>query len=589
MSPSLAARVQDWLLKFLQTAFRLFPWPTEARAPQRRNTGRIEPRAAHLQLRPDGTPTRRRARGLRRLAGGRTDGRHQCLVRRGRRAHEQSPDRERAQDLGSRRARPPPQRDPAAARRHRRARARGLSALPMARAIRPGGARATCPPTSRAAKRPTRCGACASRSATASRWPRAGRRPRPSFSAAARSSSGPSGRCPSQALVVATAVLVFTAYDRLGPRRKAIFTLGVTASAQSRRRGSQAAQRPRSRPPPVAALFVSALLTYDYTGSTPIEGGSHFEERRWTIAFDLERCDGDLPLLGGLSRSLLREARKRAQGRTRARRALHPLWRLCRAVPAGRTVLRRRSRRAHRARRDPQVQAQSARSAKCRGAVVGAPAAEDRFPPERAVNEEGDDPSGSKAAAAVRGTFYGAQRQILPFKSWSVASCPYCESVFPKVTMSSVLIRSPEAVGSIDGIRRRNPCSIGIHRRPGALGHSPLQIGRCRASRRCARSCPRRAFSPRVMKSVANGRMIGVPRAFRRTAGTPSGGGSGILSHGATALLSIQRILELRTDVAYDRPPPAFANSIERDLQREVHEPVRDCLQMLRVYDISKE
>ena len=40
-----------------------------------------------------------------------------------------------------------------------------------------------------------------------------------------------------------------------------------------------------------AALF-TALLTFDYTGSTPTEGGSHFEERRWNIRLDLERCQG---------------------------------------------------------------------------------------------------------------------------------------------------------------------------------------------------------------------------------------------------------------------------------------------------------
>ena len=37
---------------------------------------------------------------------------------------------------------------------------------------------------------------------------------------------------------------------------------------------------------------MTALLTYDYTGSTPIEGGSHFEERSYRITLDLERCKG---------------------------------------------------------------------------------------------------------------------------------------------------------------------------------------------------------------------------------------------------------------------------------------------------------
>jgi NAD-dependent dihydropyrimidine dehydrogenase PreA subunit len=101
----------------------------------------------------------------------------------------------------------------------------------------------------------------------------------------------PDWALPLTALVVATAVLVFTAYDRLGPRRKAILVFGVTIGALAATwlaDGAAAALATAAG----AALFVSALLTYDYTGSTPIAGGSHFEERRWTIAFDLERCDG---------------------------------------------------------------------------------------------------------------------------------------------------------------------------------------------------------------------------------------------------------------------------------------------------------
>ena len=41
-----------------------------------------------------------------------------------------------------------------------------------------------------------------------------------------------------------------------------------------------------------ASVLLTAVLTYDYTGSTPIEGGSHFEERAWHVALDLERCQG---------------------------------------------------------------------------------------------------------------------------------------------------------------------------------------------------------------------------------------------------------------------------------------------------------
>jgi NAD-dependent dihydropyrimidine dehydrogenase PreA subunit len=101
----------------------------------------------------------------------------------------------------------------------------------------------------------------------------------------------PEWALPLTGLVVATAILVFTAYDRLGPRRKATLALCVSigALAATGLAGGTAAALATAA---VAALFVSALLTYDYTGSTPIEGGSHFEERRWTIRFDRERCDG---------------------------------------------------------------------------------------------------------------------------------------------------------------------------------------------------------------------------------------------------------------------------------------------------------
>jgi NAD-dependent dihydropyrimidine dehydrogenase PreA subunit len=42
----------------------------------------------------------------------------------------------------------------------------------------------------------------------------------------------------------------------------------------------------------VAAVILSLILTFDYEGSTPIEGGSHFDERRFEIALDLDRCKG---------------------------------------------------------------------------------------------------------------------------------------------------------------------------------------------------------------------------------------------------------------------------------------------------------
>ena len=43
----------------------------------------------------------------------------------------------------------------------------------------------------------------------------------------------------------------------------------------------------------VAMSLLAAVLTYDYQGSTPIEGGSHFEERLYRITLDRDRCTGD--------------------------------------------------------------------------------------------------------------------------------------------------------------------------------------------------------------------------------------------------------------------------------------------------------
>jgi ferredoxin len=42
----------------------------------------------------------------------------------------------------------------------------------------------------------------------------------------------------------------------------------------------------------IAPLLLTAVLTFDYSGSTPIEGGSHFAERTWHIRLDPERCAG---------------------------------------------------------------------------------------------------------------------------------------------------------------------------------------------------------------------------------------------------------------------------------------------------------
>lgn len=101
----------------------------------------------------------------------------------------------------------------------------------------------------------------------------------------------PAWALPGVAGVVAMAVAVFLIYERLGPFRRVLLAgagvaIGVAATALAG--GGTAALVAASGLP----LLLTAVLTYDYEGSTPTEGGSHFEERRWTVRLDPERCEG---------------------------------------------------------------------------------------------------------------------------------------------------------------------------------------------------------------------------------------------------------------------------------------------------------
>jgi ferredoxin len=96
---------------------------------------------------------------------------------------------------------------------------------------------------------------------------------------------------PAVAMIWLLAIAVFTIYDRvLGQRfpvlalAAAVLALGLTALA-----GGGLAALGAS---PAASIAIAALLTFDYSGSTPIEGGSHFKEARWRIKLDTERCKG---------------------------------------------------------------------------------------------------------------------------------------------------------------------------------------------------------------------------------------------------------------------------------------------------------
>lgn len=101
----------------------------------------------------------------------------------------------------------------------------------------------------------------------------------------------PSWLLPLVAMVWALAIAVFTIYDRF--LRQRFLYLAIAASLASLALAALAGAGAIALiAAPLASIAFSALLTYDYSGSTPIEGGSHFAERRWHITLDLDRCKG---------------------------------------------------------------------------------------------------------------------------------------------------------------------------------------------------------------------------------------------------------------------------------------------------------
>ena len=102
----------------------------------------------------------------------------------------------------------------------------------------------------------------------------------------------PAWSLPMVALCLALAVAVFTLLDRL-PRRSGRWLLAVGAMAVSwpavwATGGGGIAQGAAL----VAPLALVALLTFDYAGSTPIEGSGHFDGQDWRIRLDPQRCVG---------------------------------------------------------------------------------------------------------------------------------------------------------------------------------------------------------------------------------------------------------------------------------------------------------
>ena len=101
----------------------------------------------------------------------------------------------------------------------------------------------------------------------------------------------PAWTLPLTALVWALSVGVFAFYDRLGDRRRAL-AFGIAAGSALALTALCGGGAGALGCALVASLGLVALLTFDYSGSTPIEGGSHFEERAWKIQLDAERCQG---------------------------------------------------------------------------------------------------------------------------------------------------------------------------------------------------------------------------------------------------------------------------------------------------------
>jgi NAD-dependent dihydropyrimidine dehydrogenase PreA subunit len=96
---------------------------------------------------------------------------------------------------------------------------------------------------------------------------------------------------PLVAQVALLTLAVFFVYDRIpGPRSWILGGAAMAASvaAVAHAGGGGAALVGAAG----ASALLTALLTFDYSGSTPTEGGSHFAERRWQIRLDLERCKG---------------------------------------------------------------------------------------------------------------------------------------------------------------------------------------------------------------------------------------------------------------------------------------------------------
>ena len=92
-------------------------------------------------------------------------------------------------------------------------------------------------------------------------------------------------------LACVLAIAVFTLYDRLPGPRRVCFVCGSVILAVSGAAACGAGPTGLAAAA-LAATFLCLALTYDYAGSTPLEGSTQFEGREWHIRLDEERCRG---------------------------------------------------------------------------------------------------------------------------------------------------------------------------------------------------------------------------------------------------------------------------------------------------------
>jgi NAD-dependent dihydropyrimidine dehydrogenase PreA subunit len=95
----------------------------------------------------------------------------------------------------------------------------------------------------------------------------------------------------------AIAIMVFMVYDRLPggemiTRRRWLLAWPLAAGLSALVAALFSAGTVAVAAAVVSATALLALLTFDFDGSTPVEGGSHFDSKDWAITLDTDLCKG---------------------------------------------------------------------------------------------------------------------------------------------------------------------------------------------------------------------------------------------------------------------------------------------------------